>query len=208
MRFVVNLDRRFKIDASMGRSYDPYSDLTIIPMTEDITVADYVCVTAGDAVTVMEPGLEIKIVSSTPTLVVLQGDLRGVSLYFGTNYEMRYKLSTIFIRQESRAGGVSVVTEGRLQLLQLLLQFSKTAYFRVEVTPMARETRAYFSMGRLMGDPNNMVDVVNLSDGAFRVPLLSNNDRIAIEIVNDSYLPACLLSAEWIGNYVQKSTRI
>jgi hypothetical protein len=208
MRFVVNLDRRFKIDASMGRSYDPYSDLTIIPMTEDITVADYVCVTAGDAVTVMEPGLEIKIVSSTPTLVVLQGDLRGVSLYFGTNYEMRYKLSTIFIRQESRAGGVSVVTEGRLQLLQLLLQFSKTAYFRVEVTPMARETRAYFSMGRLMGDPNNMVDVVNLSDGAFRVPLLSKNDRIAIEIVNDSYLPACLLSAEWIGNYVQKSTRI
>ncbi|TPI67596.1 hypothetical protein FJ420_01940 [Mesorhizobium sp. B3-1-3] len=208
MRFVVNLDQRFRIDASVGRAYDPYSDQTTISMTEDITTDAYVCVTAGDAVKVMEPGLEIKIVSSTPTLVVLQGDLRGVSLYFGTNYEMRYRLSTIFIRQESRSGGVSVITEGRLQLLQLLIQFSKSAYFRVEVTPMARETRAYFSMGRLMGDPNNMVDVVNLNDGAFRVPLLSKNDRVAVEIVNDSYLPACLLSAEWIGNYVQKSQRI
>lgn len=208
MRFVVNLDRRFKIEADAGRTYDPYSDQTTIPLPEDITTDAYVCVTAGDANKVMEPGLEIKIVTSSQTVAVLQGDLRGVPLYFGTNYEMRYKLSTIFIRQESRSGGVSVITEGRLQLLQLLIQFSKSAYFRVEITPMARDTRAYFSMGRLMGDPNNMVDTVNLSDGAFRVPILSKNDRVGIEIVNDSYLPSCLLSAEWVANYVQKSTRI
>ncbi|MER8505692.1 hypothetical protein NKH91_06110 [Mesorhizobium sp. M0894] len=208
IRFVVNLDRRFRVENYGLRTYDPYTNRTTVLTDHDMTEAPYVCVTAGSPTPILEPGLEISILSSDIDEVVLQGDLREVPLYFGTTYETRYGLSTIFIRQESRNGGVSVITEGRLQLISLLIQFSKTAYFRVEVTPLARETRAYFSTGRLMGDPNNRADEINLSDGAFKVPLLSKNDRVKVEIVNDSYLPSCLLSAEWIGNYVQKSQRI
>ncbi|WP_188393670.1 hypothetical protein [Mesorhizobium sp. SARCC-RB16n] len=207
-RFVINLDRRFTVKDTGNRTYDPFDNTTTVPMPIDITTDSYICVTAGQQNAVMEPGLALQILSKSSTQVVLSGDIRGVPLYFGTVYEMRYRLSTIYIRQESRSGGVSTITEGRLQLMHLLIQFSKTAYFRVEVTPMAREVRSYFSNGRLMGDPNNRVDVVNLSDGSFKVPLLSKNDRVVVEIVNDSYLPSCLLSAEWVANYVQKSTRI
>lgn len=208
VRFVVNLDRRFRVENYGSRTYDPYSDLTYVQTGHNMNDAAYVCVTAGSPNAILEPGLQIGIVDKADGSVVLQGDLRDVPLYFGTTYETRYGLSTIFIRQDSRNGGVSVITEGRLQLISLLIQFSKTAYFRVEVTPLARATRPYNSTGRLMGDPNNRVDEVNLADGSFKVPILSKNDRVKVEIVNDSYLPSCLLSAEWVGNYVQKSQRI
>ncbi|MER9195266.1 hypothetical protein NKI13_18485 [Mesorhizobium australicum] len=208
MRFVVNLDQRIRVEDYDDRSYDPYSNETVVVVDRDMTNTDVICVTAGAPNPVLEPGLQIAILAKSSTLVTLQGDLRGVPLYFGTLYEMRYRLSTIYIRQQSSGGGVSVVTEGRLQLLQLLVQFSKTAYFRIEVTPLARDTRPYFSSGRMMGDPENRVDTINLSSGNFKVPVLSKNDRVQIDIVNDSYLPSCLLSAEWVANYVQKSKRI
>lgn len=205
VRFVINLDRRFLVKEYGLRAFNPFTQQTTVTMPRDISGDSYICVTAGGGS--LEPGLQIEIVDRGSTEVVLQGDLRDVPLYFGVNYEMRYRLSTIYIRQEGRSGGSTVVTEGRLQLVNLMVQFSKTAYFRVEVTALGREMRPYFTNGRLMGDPNNRVDVVNLSDGAFKVPILSKNDRVQIDIVNDSFLPACLLSAEWTGNYVPKTKR-
>lgn len=205
--FVCHLDRRFRVDTTEAQ-FDPYENKTLVPMSVDITQDAYRCVTAGAAAKLMEPGLEMQPVSVAPEYVILRGDLRGVPLYFGIPYQMRYRLSTIFIRQESRGGGISAITEGRLQLLQLLFQFSKTAYFRVEVTPLAQELRTYFTNGRLMGDPENKVDRVHMSDGSLRIPILCRNDRVRVELVNDSYLPCSILSAEWIANYVRKSQRI
>lgn len=208
-RFVVHLDRRFRVEPNYGtRTYDPYVNETTVPMPYSVVDTAFKCVTAGKASYVMEPGLEIQIVDRAPTSVVLKGDLRNVPLYFGTLYESRYRLSTIFIRQQSQNGGTIALTEGRLQLLSLLVQFSKTAYFKVEVTPMAREKRTYFVNGRMMGDPNNRVDIVTINDGTFKLPVLSKNDRVTIDFVNDSYLPSCLISAEWQANYVKQSQRV
>ncbi|RVI36664.1 hypothetical protein CN202_01775 [Sinorhizobium meliloti] len=206
--FVTHLDRRFKVTNSSGAQYDPYTNQTIVPMTRDVAEDNYICVTAGNSGAKVEPGMVIDILESGANFVTLRGDLRGVPLYFGLPYEMRYSLSTIFVRQQSQGGGMQVITEGRLQLLQVLFQFSKTAFFRVEVTPLAQPTRAYFTNGRMMGDPENRVDRVHLSDGSFRIPILARNDRVQIDIVNDSYLPCSILSGEWIANYVRKSTRI
>lgn len=204
--FVTHLDRRFLVPA--GGDYDAYLDRTTVPMELDITKDSYVCVTAGSIDKVMEPGQAIPILEKGADFIVVSGDVTEVPLYFGIPYEMRYTMSTIFVRQESRGGGMAAVAEGRLQLLQLLFQYSKTAFFRVEVTPLAQVTRNYFSNGRMMGDPENRVDAIHLSDGSFRIPILCRNDRVKIDIVNDSYLPCSILSAEWIANYVRKSQRI
>ncbi|MGH0299307.1 hypothetical protein [Sinorhizobium meliloti] len=206
-KFVTHLDRRFVVNTP-SVEYDAYLDRSFVPMELNITLDNYVCVTAGSVEKKMEPGLALQIVESGSDFVVVQGDVRGVPLYFGIPYEMRYTLSTIYIRQESQGGGTSVITEGRLQLLQILFQFSKTAYFSVEVTPLAQEKRTYFTNGRMMGDPENRVDRIHLSDGSFRLPILCRNDRVKIELVNDSYLPCSILSAEWIANYVRKTQRL
>lgn len=205
--FVTHLDRRFVVEG-VATEYDPYLNRTYVPMELDITRDDYVCVTAGSVDEKLAPGLAMTMVESGPDFVVVEGDATGVPLYFGIPYEMRYRLSTVFIRVESQGGGTSVITEGRLQLLQMLFQYSRTAFFRVEVTPLAQATRTYFTNGRMMGDPENRVDRIHLSDGSFRIPILCRNDRVKVEIINDSYMPCSLLSAEWIANYVQKSKRI
>jgi len=206
--FVSHLDRRFTVPANrLYDSFDPYQNATTVFVPFDVT-KDYICVTAGSSTSVLNPGLQIAILYASPTSVVLRGDMRGVPLYFGVLYSMRYDLSTIYLRKDGANGGSSVVTEGRLQLLQLILQFSKTAYFTVEVTTMAGDVRTYVTNGRLMGDPENRVDRIHLSDGNIRVPILSKNDRVRVSIVNDSYLPCSLLSGEWVANYVQKSKRI
>ena len=209
--FVSHLDRRFMVDVPSlsGVSYDPFTDLTYIPMTVDVSTGGYVCVTAGSTnAGAWRVGLPVSLDGSSPDHIVARGDLRNTPLYFGIPYEMRYRLSDIFIRQQAKNGGTTVLSEGRLQLLQLIFLFSKTAYFRVEVTPLAQAMRTYVTNGRMMGDPENKVDTVTLSDGTCRIPILSKNDRVQIDIVNDSYLPCSLLSIEWIGNYVQKSQRI
>ncbi|RVB05690.1 hypothetical protein [Mesorhizobium sp. M7A.F.Ca.CA.004.02.1.1] len=207
--FVSHLDRRFRVDGVRGFDmFDPFANSTTVVLPFDISTGDYICVTAGSSGAALNPGLQIAILSKTPTSVVLRGDMRGVPLYFGVLYSMRYDLSTIYLREQAPGGGTNVITEGRLQLLQLLIQFSKTAYFKVEVTTMAGDVRTYITNGRLMGDPENRVDRIHLSDGNIRVPILSKNDRVKISIVNDSYLPCSLLSAEWVANYVPKSKRI
>lgn len=208
MTFVINLDHRFRQEDFASRTYNPFTDTTTIPTKHDVLAMPFVCVTAGSPSSPLKAGLKIALEDITPTTVKVRGDLRQVPLVFGIPYEMRYRLSTVYIRQERSGGGMVTITEGRLQLLQMLFQFSKTAYFRVEVTPFAQGTRTYITNGRMMGDPKNVAGEVHLSDGSFRVPVLCKNDRVEIEIISDSYLPCSVLAAEWIANYVQKSKRI
>ncbi|MRN79457.1 hypothetical protein [Brucella sp. 10RB9210] len=208
MRFVVNLDHRYLQKGYERRTYDPYSDTTTVPTDHDYSPLDFICVTAGSDASPLSPGLRLQLREKGQGYVKINGDVRSVPIYIGLEYEMRYRLSRVFIRRAGQNGGMITITEGRLQLLQLLFQYSKSAYFRVDVTPMAQPTRTYFTNGRLMGDPENVTDTVTLSDGTFTVPVLSKNDRVSIDIVSDSYLPCSILSAEWTAHYVQKSQRI
>lgn len=209
--FITHLDRRFMVDVPnlSGVDYDPYEDHTYIPMEIDVSTGGYLCVTAGSTNPgALRVGLQVEVVEAAPDHIVVRGNLTKTPLHFGILYTKRYRLSDIFIRQQSQSGGTTVLSEGRLQLLQLIFLYSKTAYFRIEVTPLAQATRSYVTNGRMMGDPENKVDTVTLSDGACRVPILSKNDRVQVDIVNDSYLPSSLLSVEWIGSYTAKSRRI
>jgi hypothetical protein len=209
--FITHLDRRFMVDVPnlSGVDYDPYEDHTYIPMEIDVSTGGYLCVTAGSTNPgALRVGLQVEVVEAAPDHIVVRGNLTKTPLHFGILYTKRYRLSDIFIRQQSQSGGTTVLSEGRLQLLQLIFLYSKTAYFRIEVTPLAQATRSYVTNGRMMGDPENKVDTVTLSDGTCRVPILSKNDRVQVDIVNDSYLPSSLLSVEWIGSYTAKSRRI
>lgn len=206
--FVVNLDRRVTVTSKAGRTYNAFDNVTVVPVPHNPTADDYVCVTAGPtAGSTMNHGIKVQILSKGVDTVTLAGDLRNENLFFGIGYVMRYRLSTIFVRQQSANGGTSAVTEGRLQLIKLLFQFSKSTFIRVDVTPMGRSSRTYIHNGRLMGDPENRADVAALRDGTFGVPILAQNNRVEIEVVNDSYLPSSVLAAEWVGEYVQRTRR-
>ena len=42
---------------------------------------------------------------------------------------------------------------------------------------------------------------ITISNGTFLLPIISKNEEIDIVISNDSYLPSCFLSLEWLGDF-------
>jgi hypothetical protein len=42
---------------------------------------------------------------------------------------------------------------------------------------------------------------LTVSDGTFLLPIIAKNEEIDIVITNDSYLPSCFLSLEWLGDF-------
>ncbi len=205
LTFMVHLDHRVMLPANTGRTYDYVTDRTTV--TADLSGAAYTLV-SGAGGTNVGPGLLMHPLNITSKAFELVGDMRDVPIYVGVDYTSRFRLSTIFMRETTQAGAPIVRTEGRLQLVRLLVRYGKTAYLRAEVTLRGMLMRSYATNGRVMGDPDNKADNITLGDGVLDIPLLSQNDRVAVELVNDSYLPSSIISAEWTANYVAKSRRV
>ena len=97
--------------------------------------------------------------------------------------------------------GKSVEEDGRLQIIGLSVTYTRTAYFRVEVTCEGRAKRTYTFNGRVISDGDNKTGVLVLDDGRFSFPVMSRNDRVIIELVNDTWLPCSFVSAKWRGTW-------
>lgn len=146
--------------------------------------------------------------SGTFTVLTLKGNWSGQPFFIGKPYEMRYRFSTINIKEEAVGGGQMTVGEGRIQLRRMSLLYNDTGYFRVEVTPTRRGTYTYIFSGRVVGSGKNLIGKVSIEEGKFRFPIGAKNDQVTIEIVNDSFLPCHFLSAEWEAFYAIRSQRL
>lgn len=135
-------------------------------------------------------------------------DLTDQPLYAGSTYEFRFRFSKLSIREQSGGGGSSTVNSGRTQLRKMNLQFSDAGYFRVEVTPFRRDTYTYIYSGRTVGSARSLIGEMSISDGTFKFPIMARNSEVTIDIVNDSFLPASLLSGEWEAYFTTRSERM
>jgi hypothetical protein len=138
--------------------------------------------------------------------IIVDGRLK--EFYIGVYYESRYTFSTLIMRQQASNGESKSVVDGRLQLRKMTLEYSNSGYFRVEVTPVRRQTYVYPFTGKTTGLFTNRIGRVNIASGHHQFPLLSKNDQVSIEIVNDNHLPFAILSADWEGVYVTRSRRV
>lgn len=202
--FQVQLDRRVD-EAQCVVTYNAALNETTISPPYGLDAGDIyqLIVRPGDAEN--KPGRVVPFDCDGATLVV-RGRL--TKFFFGRLYEMRYRFSTFVLKEEAVGGGQSTVGEGRLQIRKASLTYDRSGYFRVEVTPFNRSTYAYVFTGRVIGSAKNVIGDVALEAGRFTFPVLSKNDLVTIEIVNDSPLPCSLLSAEWEGLYVTRSKRL
>jgi hypothetical protein len=145
-------------------------------------------------------------VSSTE--VTVRGDLRGTAFAAGLAVPSLF----VFSRQHVRGGGEkqdgAPVLGGRLQLRTLRIFYNDSGYFRVEVTPLYRETNHYPFTGRLVTHGANVLGAISLASGAFQVPVLSRAEQTTIAITSDSFLPFHFVNAEWEGFYHIRSTRL
>jgi len=133
------------------------------------------------------------------------GDLRGYRVYFGRRYRLRYEFSQIHIREEAIGGGVQTVGSGRLQIRKITITCGNSGFFRVNVTPRARDTYRYEFTGMKISEA--ALGRITTSQGLFPVPVRCRNTDVMIEVVSESHLPCALLSVEWEGYYTSRSSR-
>ena len=199
--FLVHLDQRVHTDDLAAPSYDAGTNLTTYTLPY-APPTDIVAVSApGSAGTVAEEAV-VDSVNAGAKTVKLKGDTTGNKYWFGSLYERRYRLSRIYLRQPSPNGGTQTVQTGRLQLRYLTLSYNKSAYFRVEVRPYGRADKFVYNVtGRVVGDGGNLLGTVPLISGKKVIPVMSRNDRVTIDIINDSWMPSAFVSVEWFGTH-------
>lgn len=197
--YTIRLDMGSVIETGV---YDAGSDTTTFTLPYPKPTGLMVVTEEGGD---LPKGVELTPVSSTTSTVVLDGDLSAQPIKVGLEYEARYRFSPYFYRGPD---GKKAVTDGRLQVLHTTLIFSKSAYFKVEVTPIGRSTRTYPFNGRVLSDPDNVTGEMVVTDGKISFPVLSRNDRVQIDIVNDSWLPCAFTSAVWHGTWNKASREL
>ncbi|ARO29950.1 tail tubular protein B [Rhizobium sp. NXC14] len=207
--FGLHLDRKVT-EASCTVSYNAATNKTTITPPYALEAAllpanGQYTIIARDGDPIKKTGQVIPYTLSGNALVVA-GQL--TNFFVGRNYVMRYRFSTFVIKEEAVGGGQMTVGEGRIQLRKANLTYDLSGYFRVEVTPLRRDTYSYIFSGRVIGSAKNVVGEVAVDRGRFAFPIMSKNDAVTIDLINDTFLPCAFLSAEWEALYVIRSKRL
>ena len=161
--------------------------------------------TGGDAVI----GRSLVVYSHSGATVIVTGDYSTKPLWLGQQYTFEYEFSEQTMRERATgSGSPATIGNGRLQMRRLYLRYANSAYFRVEVTPLYRDTSSVVFNGRVVGSGDNVIDAVPLASGVRKIPIHSRADRVVIKIVNDSHLPSRFQSADWDANFTIRSQRV
>lgn len=150
-------------------------------------------------------GVDISNSRPNATTITAVGDYSSQPVIVGVPYTFSYQFSAQHVRENN---GQQAVQSGRLQLRTMRVNYEDTGYFKVQVTPNGRATNEYEFTGVILNQLNSTIEDVNLSDGTFRFPVQSKNDRVNITITSDNYLPCAFQNAEWEGFYTIRSQRI
>ena len=126
-------------------------------------------------------------------------------LTIGFTYLTFWYLPKIYVRQSTSSGGIKV-KEGLLMLRDINLTYSNSGYFKVNVNSKytTQISSSYKYTGIICGKDTATLGKVPIESGTFLIPVISNNEEIDITIENDSYLPSCFLSLEWIGDFTYR----
>ena len=120
----------------------------------------------------------------------------------GNTFESTWELPKMYYR-EQLANGTTKVKEGILMLRDINLSYAETGYFKINVIPKYTTQIAseFEYTGMICGTDTATLGQITISDGTFLLPIISKNEEVDIVISNDSYLPSCFLSLEWLGDF-------
>ncbi|MCA2979538.1 MAG: hypothetical protein INH37_14780 [Myxococcaceae bacterium] len=153
-------------------------------------------------------GTDVKNVTKvSQTVIKATGNITAGPCLIGRAYTKRMVFSRFTVSQGGDQRGRVAITDGRLQLRTLSVNYSDTGFFKVRVEKPGRDARDEVFQPLRVGIVGSNIGQLALPDGRFRVPILSRNDQVTISIESDSHLPCSILSAEWEGEFVMRSQR-
>lgn len=138
------------------------------------------------------------------TTLQAPGDFSGHTCYCGTPYVMRYRFSPQFAKDANKVSMAQAI----LKLRMMRLFYTKSGYFRVEVTPKNRDTYQYLFTGKILGVSSLILGEPQIESGVFKFPVMSDGRDTNIDLVNDSHLPSFFQSAEWEAMMTIRSQRM
>lgn len=205
--FVVSLDRRCS-EAQCSISYDAATNKTAIrlPYVPEVPSDFAIVAWTGDSEFSQGQVIRYTVRDNAGPEYVVSGRL--TKFFMGRVYVMRYRLSTLIIREEAGGGGYQQIGEGRIQLRNMSLTYHNSGYFRAEVTPSNRDTYRYVFAGRVVGSAKNKIGQVAIGTGIFKFPIAAKNSEVTIELINDTPFPSAFLSAEWEAFFQIRSRRL
>ena len=201
VNFVTHYDRRITESETASVVYDPPTDKTTWTLPYQIDGTMKIVTRETD------PGQVVTTTDPTPTTLEAAGNFSSTKVYIGQTYMRKYRFSPFFMRRDT-SNGKTIILQGRLQVRTLTIAFSDTGSFIVTVAPDHRDISSYVLVrdsfdaaftGRVLGAGSNLIGAVALATGEKRFPVLSQNDKVTIEVTTDSFLPMRLLSADWEG---------
>lgn len=206
--YATRLDMRITQDQLVSRTYNPETDRTriVLPYVNREGTDRTLRVVTKEGVEGQSGGriLDAEVVDDTG--IDLLGDQSSVEFWVGEEYPFRYQFSYPMIREESVGGGQAAVTTGRLQIRTFSVTFTNTGFFEARVSIDGGSPSVYPFTGLILGDA--IIGSTNLEEGTHRFPVFGKNDRVGIELVNDTFLPCTFLGAEWEGFSVIRSRRL
>lgn len=136
----------------------------------------------------------------------IPGNWTNLPLYAGELYCFRYRFSPQYLKADAGGGARVLIHEGRLQLRSFIINFASTQHFKIEVTPEISGTTYTYTIGddALALDSEELI----LQDDVYDAPVLSENDKVQIDLVNCSPYPSNFLSAAFTGEYAPRARRI
>lgn len=205
--YTVMLDRKITVTPTTYAS--GYTTIATSSLPYPVTDGTYYMVAQATGISSSLKAGEYAIGIIDGSNIKFAGDYRSSAMTFGRKYTFSYGISTITYKlPNSTGGGQRADTEGRLQVRKIAFNYADTGYLRVEITPTGRDTGIYTFSGQIIGNSSSTLGKFAISGGRISCPVVTQNTQAVINVINDSPLPSSLLSADWEGMYVKRSTPV
>lgn len=136
------------------------------------------------------------------TKLRITGDHTNEPVVLGLPYSFRIRLGAIYIRQEDRSGGLKAMTNGRLQIRSIDLNYSETGAFVAHVRSHNHQY-TYTMTAKQIGEM--VFGTIAFDTGTFRIPVQALNTAYSLSIESDMPFPVALIGYMWKGNFIPRT---
>lgn len=189
----IYLDQRVKLNGS----YNAVTGITTFTTPYEVKTG-LQCINATT-------GANLEINSQSGTTVTVNGNVS--SAFFGFNFQTLYTLSTQYLREPGKQGGLTALTSGRLQVRTMSFDYVNTGFFQAVVSHNNRTDKTYSFNGYIIDNSTSIIGNPVITTGTFRIPVQAQNTQHSVTLKTSSYLPANIVGAEMEGFYYRRSAR-
>lgn len=132
----------------------------------------------------------------------LNGNHEDEVITIGIPYTFRIDFSPIYIRQKEDNGSIRAITNGRLQVRTVKLNYADTGGF-IAYVKSHDHTYTYRMTARRLG--KTKLDTPQMDTGSFRVPVQCLNTSYEMWLESDMPLPVSLIGFLWEGSWAAKA---